>query len=94
MIETGVVIGLGLLATISKLPWKWKVRVLSWPLVIDIIVFVSLSILHWGTFSGMVVAGVGALFCSLTLSAARKAIGYYERGEYVPGFWNVKEKLA
>lgn len=93
MLEMGIVVGLGLLVSLAKMSWKWRMWVLSNPLVMDIGVFAFLTMIHWGTFSGVMVATVGALFCSIVLSAARKCVGYYEHGKYVRGFWDVSDKL-
>lgn len=89
----GIVVGIGLLMTLVKMSWKWKMNTLSSPLLVDVIVFILLMLLHWGTFSGVMVATVGALFCSVTLSAARKLYGYIESGYYVPGVFDVSNKL-
>lgn len=93
MLEMGIIVAIGLLVSIAKLPWVWKLRVLSNPVLMDVIVFALLVILHWGTFSGVMVATIGALCCSLTISAARFAIGYVENGKYVPGRFDVSHKL-
>ena len=93
MLEMGIVVGLGLLVTLVKLNWKWRMKILSNPLAMDIVVFVLLCFIHWGTYSGVMVATVGALFCSIVLSIARKCVGYIEDGRYVPGIWNVENKL-
>ena len=93
MLEMGVVVGLGLLVSLVKTSWSWKMRVLSNPLMVDMIVLAVLLVLHWGTFSGVMVATVGALFCSLVLSAARWFVGYLKDGKYVAGFKDVSDKL-
>lgn len=93
MLEMGLIVALGLLVSLAKMPWRYKLWVTSHPLAMDVIVFIGLCAIHWGTFSGVMVATVGALFCSLTLSAARKCIGYFDNGQYVRGFWDVSPKL-
>jgi len=93
MIEMGLIVGIGLLVTLIKMSWKWKMRTLSQPLLVDVIVFILLIALHWGTFSGVMVATIGALTCSLVLSAARKLYGHIESGTYQPGYFDVSSKL-
>lgn len=93
MLEAGFAVGLGLLVTFAKIGWKWRMRMLSNPVAMDLIVFVFLMVLHWGTFSGVMAATVGALMVSLVLSAGRWYFGHVERGVYVPGVRNVKEML-
>lgn len=93
MLEMGIVVGLGLLVTLVKLNWKWRMRMLSHPVFVDLVVFFGLTVLHWGTYSGVMVATVGALFCSIVLSIARKCVGYIGANGYVAGIWNVEDKL-
>lgn len=94
MIEMGLIVGAGLLLTLAKMPWHWKLRVLSSPLMVDILVLVVLLMLHWGTFSGIMVATIGAASCSVVLSFGRWLVGYREGGKYVPGVFNMEHKLA
>ena len=94
MIEMGLVVGIALLLTLSKMNWPWKLRILSNPLLIDAIVFIFLLTIHWGTFSGVMVATIGAATCSVTLSAGRWLFGCMERGVYVPGKLNMAHKLG
>jgi hypothetical protein len=89
MIEMGLVVAFGLLVVFWKLSWRARLRMLSYPVAMDVVVFIALVVLHWGTFSGVMVATVGALACSLVLGALRWAFGYIERGNYVPGKWRV-----
>jgi hypothetical protein len=93
MLEMGLVVAIGLIAMFCKLSWKWRIKLLSYPLALDLAVFVALNALHWGTFSGVMVAAVGALFCSMCISLGRKLFGYIERGRYVPGRIDVWGKL-
>jgi len=93
MIEMGIIVGMGLLLTLVKMSWKWKIRTLSSPLLIDVIVFILLLCLHWGTFSGVMVATIGAMTASLVLSGARKLVGYADKGTYQPGWMNMSHKL-
>lgn len=94
MIEMGIVVGAGILASLFKMNWTWRMRMLSHPLFVDLLVMIMLLILHWGTFSGVMVASIGALTCSLTLSAARRLYGYVEGDTYVPGYFNIGSKLV
>lgn len=94
MIEMGIVVGLGLLMTLVKASWHWKMRMLSNPLMVDIMVMGMLLILHWGTFSGVMVATIGAMVCSLVLSGARWAYGFVKDGVYVPGYFDIGSKLV
>lgn len=94
MFESGLIVGLGLLATLSKMNWTWKLRVLSSPLVMDAIVFIGLLLIHWGTFSGVMVATIGAFMVSVILAIGRWVFGYNENGRYVPGRFDMGHKLG
>jgi hypothetical protein len=94
MIGMGLVVGIALLISMAKMSWYWKLKVLSNPLLVDAIVFAFLIVIHWGTFSGVMVATIGALVCSLILSAGRKAYGHIESGDYKPGYIDISNKLV
>ncbi len=93
MLEMGIVVGLGLLFSLSKMSWPWKLRVLSSPFVMDALIFIGLLLLHWGTFSGVMVATIGAFCCSLVLSVGRFFFGYMKDGQYVAGRFDMSHKL-
>lgn len=94
MIEMGVVVGIALLVSLVKMSWSMRMHMLSYPLAIDMLIFIALCLLHWGTFSGVMVATVGAMTCSLVLSGARWMYGHVEDGTYVPGYFDVRSKLV
>lgn len=94
MFEMSFVVALGLLVMLAKLPWRGKLWVVSHPLMMDLAVFISLMMLHWGTFSGVMIATIAAFLCSLTLSLARRVIGHVGAGgTYVRGFFDVSGRL-
>ena len=93
MIEEGVLVGAGLLVTLVKLSWQHTMLLLSNPIWVDVVIFIALLLIHWGTFSGVMVATIGALTCSLTLSAGRALYGHVDEGVYTPGYFDVKDKL-
>lgn len=90
MIEMGLVVAVGLLAVFFKLSWRSRLRMLSHPLAMDIAVFMFLTWIHWGTYSGVMVATVGALTCSIVLGALRWAFGYMSAGKHVCGRFTVR----
>lgn len=94
MIEMGIVVGIGLLVSLVKMNWKWRMHLLSNPVIADGLIFTILLLIHWGTFSGVMVATVGALTCSLVLSGARWAYGSVKDGVYLPGYFDVGSKLV
>lgn len=93
MIESGIIVGLALLFSMAKMSWHWKLRILSNPLLVDLIVLVGLLLIHWGTFTGVMAATIGAMIVSLILSAGRLVYGYMEKGKYVRGYRDVSSKL-
>lgn len=93
MLEMGLLVALGMIAMFVKLGWKWRILALSNPFALDVATFVLLSVMHWGTFSGMMVAAIGALACSVMITLGRYLYGYKVRGQYVPGVFDVGNKL-
>ncbi len=93
IIESGLIVAAGLLFTFFKLSWKTRLKMLGFPLALDLSVFGVLNLLHWGTFSGVMVAAVGALVCSALISIGRKTVGYISGGQYFAGRINVFNKI-
>jgi len=85
IIESGVIIFIGLLLLFIKLPRRWALRLLARPLALDLVVSAAAYILHWGTFSGVMAAAVAGLMCSGFTAVGRWAIGYSKGGQIVPG---------
>ncbi len=93
IIESGVIVAVGLVFTFFKLSWKTRLKMLGRPLVMDLAVFILLNILHMGTFSGVMVAATGALITSALISLGRKCFGYIEGNAYYPGLSNVIDRI-
>jgi hypothetical protein len=93
MIEMALLVAAGLLIIFSRLSWRNRIKVLSHPLAVDLCVFVLLTVLHWGTFSGVMIASISAFFVSCILTVGRRAFGYYVNGSYRHGWLNMEHKL-
>ena len=93
IIESGMLVAMGLLIVLIKCGWKQRMWVLSNPVKMDIAIFLLLSILHGGSATGMLVAAIGAFVCSGMLMAASTLVGSIKNGKYIPGFFNVQSKL-
>lgn len=85
IIESGVIIFLGMLLLGLKLPTKTSLKLLGHPLALDIGVSALAFVMHYGTFSGVMSAAVAGLMCSGFTSLARYAFGYIEGNRYFPG---------
>lgn len=92
IIESGVIIFLGLIGLWIKLPRKVALRLLGYPLAMDIGVSMIAYSLHWGTFSGVMAAAVAGFMCSAMISLGRKMFGYIEGGYYYPGWFKQEIK--
>jgi hypothetical protein len=55
-----------------------------------VIVSVVAYALHWGTFTGVMVAAVAGLMCSGFTAAGRWLFGYLEGNTYRPGIISVR----
>lgn len=93
ILESGIIVAGGLLLTFAKCNWKVKLWMLSNPVFMDLLVFVILFLLHAGTFSGVMVATIGAFITSGMLTSGRYIYGYMENGSYVPGRVDISDKI-
>ena len=93
MFESGFAVAFGLLIIMFKAPWSVRMWMLSHPLVMDLSVFIVLYALHAGTYSGGMVATIGALMVSLILGAGKKLYGHKRRGKYVRGMFDVSHMV-
>ena len=85
IIESGIIIFLGLVFLAAKLPRRVVRRLLGYPLALDITVSAIAYGLHWGTFSGVMAAALAGMLCSGLTTVGRWAIGYSKGGQIVPG---------
>ena len=85
IIESGVIIFLGLLLLGAKLPIRVSLILLGYPLALDVFVSALAFIMHFGTFSGVMAAAVAGLMCSSFTAIARYAFGYIQDDKYYPG---------
>lgn len=85
IIESGVIIFLGLLLLGAKLPRYLSMRALGQPFWLDLGCSLLAFVMHYGTFSGVMAAAVAGLMCSGFTSLARYAVGYVHKDVYYPG---------
>jgi len=89
MIETGIVVFLGVALILWKLPRRWMLRALHHDVALDLTVSALVLIIHWGTFSGVMAATVAGLLTSLATSGAKRMLGYMHGNRYVPGIFHL-----
>ena len=92
MITSGVLIFLGFIFLAVKLPRRITLRLLGWPLTLDITVASLAYALHWGTYTGVMAAAVAAMLVSVLTSGCRWAFGYIQGDVYHPGHFPVEIK--
>ena len=85
IVESGMIIFAGLLLLFIKLPRRTALRLLSFPLALDLTASVLAYILHWGTFSGVMAAAVAGLMTSGFTAAGRWLFGWIDRAGYHRG---------
>ena len=91
IIESGVIIFLGMLLLGIKLPRRTSLKLLGHPLALDLSVSILAYAMHFGTFSGVMAAAVAGLMCSGFTSCARYAFGYIEDKRYHRGrIWQLR----
>lgn len=90
-IESGIIIFVGLLLLTFKLERYTVLRLMNYPLALDIAVSVVAYALHWGTFTGIMAAAVAALMCSSYTQLYRYIRGHVDRhGKYHVGHFPYK----
>lgn len=90
MFMSGVVLIVGLAFIFIKLPRRTSLWLLGRPVLLDVIVLVTMTAVHWGTFTGLMAAAFAGLLCSAATSMSRWAFGYIRSGKYTPGKFHVK----
>ena len=78
-----VMAGVGLL--LAKLRRRTALRLLHHDLALDLGVTVLVMLLHYGTYSGMIVASIAGLMCSMATSSLKRLVGYVDGNVYYPG---------
>jgi hypothetical protein len=94
IIESGIIIFLGLLFLFWKLSWKWRLTLLGNALALDIAVMFIATWVHFGTFTGLLAAAVAGLMCSGFTAGGKWLFGYIKRGQYHPGQWDMSHTLT
>lgn len=92
VIESGIIIFLGLIALAWKLPKHWKLIGLGYPLYVDAGASILAYFLHWGTFTGVMAAAVAGLMTSAFTTVLRFWIGYTYQNNgwwYKPGLMDL-----
>ena len=90
ILSSGFIIFFGMLMLAAKLKRSTSLRLLAFPLTIDISVSVITLMLHWGTFSGVMAAAFAGLLTSVFTTCARWLVGYISGGIYYPGLLNIR----
>lgn len=85
IIESGIIITVGLILLFMKLPKRTALWWLGKPLTVDIIVSALVYALHWGTFTGVMAAAFAGMMCSIFTSCGRWLFGYIDRQGFHPG---------
>lgn len=93
IVESGVIIFIGLMFMAIKLPRRTALWLLGRPLTVDLCASGIAYVLHWGTFSGVMAAAVAGLMCSGFTIACRYLFGYIEKGKYHVGVCDLSHQL-
>jgi len=76
VIESGVIIFLGLIFIFFKFPIHWVLVGFGYALWVDLAAASAAYILHWGTFTGTMAAAVAGLMTSAMTTIGRRLVGY------------------
>jgi hypothetical protein len=89
IIQSGFIVFFGMLFLAMKLKPSTSLRLLGYPLAVDLGVSAIVMLLHWGTFTGVMAAAFAGLLTSVSTSIARKLVGDISKGTYYPGIFKV-----
>jgi nucleoside permease NupC len=89
MIETGILVFLGVALILWKLPRRWMLRALHHDVVVDLLVSALVLAIHWGTITGTLAAAVAGLLTSLATSGAKRLFGSMSGNRYSPGVFHL-----
>ena len=85
IIESGVLVFIGLMLLFIKLPRRTVCWLIDRPLLMDTSVSIIVFTLHWGTFSGVMAATVAGLLTSGFSSCAGWYIHHVGRERFIHG---------
>lgn len=89
IVESGIIIFVGLMLMFIKLPRRTALWLLGRPLTVDVTASICAYILHWGTFTGVMAAAVAGLMCSGFTTIGRYVFGYIDDGKLHKGIIDV-----
>lgn len=90
MIESGMIVFIGVFLLLAKLPRRTMLRLLNYDIALDVVVSVFTLAIHWGTFSGIMAATVAGLLTSVATTLMKRLFGYIKDGIYLPGYFALK----
>ena len=90
IIQSGLIIFAGLFFMALKLKTETSLKLLGYPVTVDLVVSGLTLIIHWGTFSGVMSAAVAGLMTSIFTMSARRIFGYISKGTYYPGLLKIR----
>lgn len=88
LIGMGVLGAIGMFIVLMRLPRMLMLRLLGMPGFLDVAFTALMFWMHWGTFSGVMVATFAGMCGSAAISTARKCIGYTDGDGYHKGLWD------
>lgn len=89
IIQSGLIIFVGLLLLAMKLKPSTSLWLLGHSLAVDLIVSGLTLVLHWGTFTGVMSAAFAGVLTSVFTTVARWIFGYIKQGIYYPGLLKI-----
>ena len=93
IIATGIIIFLGFWFLLMKLPLITKLKLLGRPFMLDLAISVTVFVMYAGSTTGLLAASFAALILSLSISSARRGVGYISENRYYLGRINLTDKL-
>lgn len=92
LLGMGVLGAIGMFILVMRLPRGLMLRLLGTPFILDVGFTALMFWMHWGTFSGVMVATFAGMMGSVAISMARRCIGYRDRSGYHKGWFDGRDE--
>lgn len=94
IIATGFIIFAGFWLLLMKLPLITRLKMLGHPFLFDASITILVFVMYGGSAVGILSASSAALVLSVSISLARRGMGYIREGKYYLGRINLADKLT
>lgn len=89
-IETGSLVFFSLIIMFFWFNMRTRLWLFGHPVVLEVPFAIFAYMLHYGTFSGMMAAGVAAAMCFCFMRCGKFLVGSIQDNKYTPGLFKIE----